>query len=174
MIRFSTIIKKFDEQGEKTGWTYIDVPQKIVDKIKPGTRKTFRVKGLIDNYSFGGIALIPMGGGDFIMALNAEMRKRIGKHKGAKVNVDLEADNEFVIQPPPEFLDSLSDEPVAVDFFKSLAKSHQDYFTKWIESAKTEQTKIKRIADSVTALSRKMGYGEMIRSLKKDRKDLLK
>ena len=118
--------------------------------------------------------MIDMGGGEFIMALNAEMRKRIGKHKGAKVNVDLEADNEFVIKPPPEFLDSLSDEPVAVDFFKSLAKSHQDYFTKWIESAKTEQTKIKRIADSVTALSRRMGYGEMIRSLKKDRKDLLK
>ena len=74
---------------------------------------------------------------------------------------------------PPDFTDCLKDEPGAVTFFKSLAKSHQDYFIKWIESAKTDQTRIKRIAQSVSALSRKKGYGEMIRSLKKEKKDLL-
>ena len=174
MIRFSTIIKQFTDQGEKTGWTYIDIPHTIAEKLKPGTKKTFRVKGKIDNYSFRGIALIPMGGGDFIMALNADIRKGIGKRKGAKLAVVLEADDEFVIQPPAEFLDCLSDEPAAVAFFSSLAKSHQDYFAKWIDSAKTEQTRIKRIAQSVSALSKKMGYGEMIRALKKERNDLFR
>ncbi len=174
MIRFSTIIKKFTDQGEKTGWTYIDIPHTIAEKLKPGTKKTFRVKGKLDSYSFRGIALVPMGGGDFIMALNAGIRKGIGKRKGASVNVSLEADDQFVIQPPSEFLDCLSDEPAAIAFFNSLAKSHQDYFSKWIDSAKTEQTRIKRIADSVSALSKNMGYGEMIRALQKERKDLLK
>lgn len=174
MVQFSTIIKQFGDQGEKTGWTYIDIPHTIAEKLKPGTKKTFRVKGKLDNYSFRGIALVPMGGGDFIMALNADTRKSIGKRKGAKLTVILEADDKFVIQPPPEFLDCLSDEPAAVAFFNSLAKSHQDYFTKWIDGAKTEQTRIKRIAQSVSALSRKMGYGEMIRALQKERKDLFK
>jgi len=167
MVLFSTIIKQFAEQGEKTGWTYIDIPHTITEKIKPGNKKTFRVKGKLDSYSFRGIALIPMGGGDFIMALNADIRKTIGKRKGATLLVALEADDKFVIKPSPEFLDCLSDEPGAVDFFKSLAKSHQDYFIKWIDSAKTEPTKIKRIAQAVSALSQKQGYGEMIRALKK-------
>ena len=173
MVQFSAIVKQFSDQGEKTGWTYIDIPHAIAEKLKPGNKKTFRVKGKLDNYTFRGIALIPMGGGDFIMALNAEIRKGIAKRKGAKVQVVLEADDKFVIKPSPEFLACLSDEPDAVAFFNSLAKSHQSYFVKWIDSAKTEQTKIKRIAQSVSSLSRKMGYGEMIRALQKERKDLL-
>ena len=173
MVRFSTIIKQFSEQGEKTGWTYIDVPRAVAEKLKPGTKKTFRVKGSLDNYTFRGIALIPMGAGDYILALNAEIRKNIGKRKGAKVHVSMEADDEFVIKPPSEFLDCLADEPIAVAHFNSLAKSHQGYFIKWIDSAKTEQTRVKRIAQSVSALSRKLGYGEMIRSLQKDKKDII-
>ena len=167
MIRFSAIIKKFKEQGEKTGWTYIDIPHEIAEKIKPGHKKIFRVKGKLDDFSFRGIALMPMGGGDFIMTLNADIRRGIGKRQGAMLKVFLEADDTFEIKPSTEFLDCLSDEPGAVSFFNSLAKSHQNYFVKWIDSAKTENTKEKRIAQSVSALSRKMGYGEMIRSLKK-------
>ena len=36
MVQFSTIIKQFDEQGEKTGWTYIDISHAVAEKIKPG------------------------------------------------------------------------------------------------------------------------------------------
>ena len=57
----------------------------------------------------------------------------------------------------------LEDEPEAKEFFYSLNKSHQDYFIKWIDSAKTESTRTKRLAQSVTAFTRKMNYGEMIR-----------
>lgn len=173
MLQFFTIIKQFAEQGEKTGWTYIDIPHTVAEKLKPGTKKTFRVKGKLDEYSFRGMALIPMGGGNFIMALNADIRKHIGKRKGAKLLVTLEADDKFALKPQPEFLDCLSDEPSALEFFKSLAKSHQGYFIKWIDSAKAEPTKIKRIAQAVSALSQSQGYGEMLRALKKDRKDLL-
>lgn len=173
MLQFSAIIKQFTRQGEKTGWTYIDIPHAIADQLKPGNKKTFRVKGKLDDYAFRGIALVPVGGGDFIMALNAEIRKNTGKRKGANLLVLIEADDEFVIKPNPEFLECLSDEPAAVSFFTSLAKSHQGYFIKWIDSAKTEETKVRRIAQSVSALSRSQGYGEMLRAFKKDRKDLL-
>ena len=53
-------------------------------------------------------------------------------------------------------------------FFKTLSGSHQRYFSKWIDSARTEQTKSKRIAQSVNALAKKKGYPEMMRALKKD------
>ena len=173
MVQFSTIIKQFDKQGEKTGWTYIDIPKSVAGKLKPENKKTFRVRGRLDNYEISGVALIPMGGGDFIMALNASIRKSIGKRKGARLVVCLETDNDFVIAPPPEFQECLSDEPTALDFFNSLAKSHQGYIIKWIDSAKTEPTRVKRIAQAVSALSKRLGFGEMLRSQKKDRLDLL-
>jgi hypothetical protein len=38
MVRFETALRKFDKQGEKTGWTYIEIPADIAAKIKPGKR----------------------------------------------------------------------------------------------------------------------------------------
>ncbi len=83
MIKFSTTILKFDKQGEKTGWTYIIIPAKIVQQLKPKNKKSFRVKGKLDDFEINKVALMPMGEGDFIMAINAAMRKGIGKRKGA-------------------------------------------------------------------------------------------
>jgi uncharacterized protein YdeI (YjbR/CyaY-like superfamily) len=57
----------------------------------------------------------------------------------------------------------LEDEPTAMRFFQKLPGSHQRYFSKWIDSAKGEGTKAKRIALSVNALARGKGYAEMIR-----------
>ncbi|HQV55523.1 MAG TPA: YdeI/OmpD-associated family protein, partial [Chitinophagaceae bacterium] len=45
--------------------------------------------------------------------------------------------------------------------------SHQKYFSKWIDAAKTEPTKVKRITMAVNALAKKVGYPEMIRAAKK-------
>jgi len=40
VIEFKAIILQFDEQGEKTGWSYIAVPEDLAVQIKPGNRKT--------------------------------------------------------------------------------------------------------------------------------------
>lgn len=171
MLKFTTTIKKFDKQGEKTGWTYIEIPAAIAQQLNPENRKSFRVKGFLDEYAFSKISLLPLGGGDFIMALNATIRKCIGKGKGAFIEVKMEADRSPVLLSP-ELMECLSDEPKALDFFNKLPKSHQNYFSKWIESAKTEATKAKRIAQTVTACLRGQGYGEMIRTLKDEKNDL--
>jgi Domain of unknown function (DUF1905)/Bacteriocin-protection, YdeI or OmpD-Associated len=166
MIEFTATLKQFSEQGEKTGWTYIEIPVDIADALKPGNKKSFRVKGKLDKYSIAHVALLPMGGGVFIMAVNATMRKGIGKKKGAMVKVKLEEDKK-AFQFNKDFIECLADEPTASAFFKTLAGSHQRYFSKWIDEAKTEPTKTKRIAWAVTALSKKQGYPEMLRSHQK-------
>lgn len=168
MISFAATILKFDQQGEKTGWTYILIPAELARQLKPGNKKSFRVKGKLDNYSVKGVALLPMGEGDFIMALNAAMRKGIKKQKGATVRVQLQVDTEEP-KPSAELIECLADEPEALSKFQSLAKSHQNYFSKWIESAKTEPTKAKRIAHTIQFLSRGKNFGEMIRALKEEK-----
>ena len=65
-----------------------------------------------------------------------------------------------------DMLECLADEPKALSYFQKLPKSHQNYFSKWIDSAKTEATKAKRITLTVTACSRQMHFGEMLREQK--------
>lgn len=97
------------------------------------------------------------------MPLNAAMRKSLGKKHGAMLKVQLTEDkSDFVFNK--DFLDCLDDEPAAKMFFQTLSGSHQRYFSKWIDSAKTEPTKTKRIAMAINALAKKWGYSEMIRA----------
>ena len=94
MISFKTSLEKFDSQGEKTGWTYIRIPAKIAQKVKPDQKKAFRVKGKLDDFPINAVSLLPMGEGDFILAVNAGMRKGIRKRKGDTVQVQLEEDKQ--------------------------------------------------------------------------------
>src|SRR5690242_17240541 len=132
MIAFTTTIQQVKEYGDKTGWTYIIVPAKLAQQLIPGNRKTFRCKGLLDDYKFEGIALMPIGGGDFMMPLNATVRKGIRKSKGATLRIKLEVDTK-PITPPADFIECLKDEPQAYEYFYSMTKGNQNYFTKWIE-----------------------------------------
>jgi Domain of unknown function (DUF1905)/Bacteriocin-protection, YdeI or OmpD-Associated len=163
MVKFSATIQKFGQQGEKTGWTYIAVPQDISEKLMPGNRKSFRVKGRLDEYEFTGIALIPMGGGSFIMALNAAIRRDIKKKQGAMLKVELTVDHQ-PIEVPEDLALCLADEPRAQEFFsKKLPMSHRNYFIKWIAGVKSDAARAKRIARAVNALAREMNFAEMLR-----------
>ena len=167
MIGFKTTLLKFDKQGEKTGWTYILVPSRVAEKINPGTKKSFRVKGKIDDLKIKSVALLPMGGGDFIMPVNASMRKAIKKMKAAIVTVELEKDI-TPLKLSAELLTCLKEEPDAKAYFDSIPKSHQQYFSKWIESARTEATKTKRIATVITAFSNRLTYSQMMQLHRRD------
>jgi hypothetical protein len=165
LVTFTTTIKQFGKQGEKTGWTYIDVPADLACRLKKNNRIGFRVKGKLDEYRFEGMALIPMGKGDFILPLNASVRKQIHKGKGAMLKVQLAEDKKPYLLNA-DFMASLDDEPAARKFFDTLSNSHRNYFSKWIDSAKTEETKIRRIAMSVNALMKGWGYPEMLKARK--------
>ncbi len=171
MVKFTTTILQFAKQGEKTGWTYILIPADIADQMYSADKKGFRVKGKLDDFAITGVALIPMGGGNLILPLNAAIRKGIGKRKGAMLNVQLTLDK-TTYELNKEFMDCLEDDPDAQAFFKTQTRSMQNYFSKWIDAAKTDATKTKRIAMAVSALAQKLNYSEMFHKHKKDKEDL--
>ncbi|MGH2553418.1 MAG: YdeI/OmpD-associated family protein [Chitinophagaceae bacterium] len=168
VVTFTATLHKFGKQGEKTGWTYFEIAADLVQQLKPGNKKEFKVKGKLDKHPINRVSILPMGGGPFIMPVNAEMRKAIAKKHGAMINVRLEADDSVFIFNA-DLMDCLNDEPKAIEFFQSLPGSHQRYFSKWIDSAKTVETKAKRIAMAVNALAKKWRYPEMLRA-SQDRK----
>jgi Uncharacterized protein conserved in bacteria len=161
---------QFAEQGEKTGWSYIRIPAALAQQLMPGNKKSFRVKGKLDDHPIKSVALLPMGEGEFIMPLKAEIRKVLRKQKGDSLQVELDVDKK-PIEPPKDLLECLADEPRAREYFASLPKSHQNYFGNWIKSAKTEETRARRIARVVDAMLKKQTYAEMIRSQSQDRRD---
>lgn len=168
MIKFNTTILKFDKQGEKTGWTYIEITPAQAKKMNPGVKVGYRVKGKLDNFSFEKIAILPMGQGGFILPLNGKIRKAIGKKTGDKLTVEMELDKRQ-IQPSADFMACLKADPEAMKFFKTLSGSHQRYFSKWIDDAKTMQTKTKRIVMALTAFSKKQGFPQMLRANRAER-----
>lgn len=165
MVRYTTIIRRFEKQGEKTGWTFIEIPADVANKIKRGVKTSYRVKGKLDEHTIKGIAILPMGKGDFIMPLNADMRKKLHKKEGAMLRVQLEEDK-APFKFNADLMACLTDEPDALKFFKSLTGSHQKYFSKWVDSAKTDATIAKRIAMCVTAMQKKQSFPEMLRAQK--------
>jgi hypothetical protein len=168
MVDFTTIILQFADQGEKTGWTYIEVPADIAQQMNPGNKKSFRVRGMLDGFAVAGMALMPMGGGNFIMALKAEVRKGIRKSVGAMLQAQLEVDTDYKVEMPAELQECFDFEPDALAFYNSLAKSHREYFIKWINDAKTSETRAKRIVNTVNAMLRKWSYNIMIREMRKE------
>jgi hypothetical protein len=166
MVTFNTIILQFAEQGEKTGWQYIEIPADIAQQLKPNNKRSFRVRGMLDALVVSGMALMPMGKGGFIMALKAEIRKALHKNSGAMLQVSLEEDKDYKVELPDDLKECFEFEPAAFDFFNGLAKSHRDYFIKWINGAKTSETRNKRIINTVNAMLRKWDYGQMMRAMK--------
>lgn len=164
MIRFNAIIEKFSKQGEKTGWTYVLIPAAIAEKLNPGKKTSFRVKGKLDEHSIEGIALLPMGEGDYVLPLKASIRKAIRKQHGDRLSLQLMLDS-AKIQVPEDLAICLEDEPKAkAFFFEKLPGAHRNYFIKWIDSAKTDATRSKRIAMTIDALCKGWHYGQMIRA----------
>jgi hypothetical protein len=169
-VKFTTSLLKFGSKGEKTGWTYIEIPAKLTKTLNRGNRKSFRVAGRIDALEIKGVALIPMGEGDFIMAVNATMRKALKKVHGDEVVVEIYEDvTPFKIDK--DLKKALDFEREAQIFWANLPKSEQRYFSKWISSAKTVETKANRIAKAIVGLERKQKFGEMLRALKKAKQD---
>ncbi len=84
---------------------------------------------------------------------------------GANVKVQLEEDTEeYIISPG--LIECLADEPSALQYFNSLLPSHQRYYSKWIDNAKTENTRIKRIAMTMNAMANRIGFAEMLKMAK--------
>lgn len=166
MILFKAILKKYASQAEKTGWTFIEVPPKVSEQIKPGYKRSFRVKGKIDDFPLKNVALVPMGGGTFILPVKESIRKEIKKFKGDTVQLTLEEDNDGLILNK-DLKACLKEDPDAQKYFMQLPLGHKNYFNNWINAAKTPQTIAKRIALTLNAMNHKIDFGEMLRNQKK-------
>jgi hypothetical protein len=75
----------------KMGWTYTEIPEIVPDKNAPFS--WVKVKGSIDGYEISKYHLMPSGKGTLMLAVKAEIRKKIKKEAGDYVHVILYAES---------------------------------------------------------------------------------
>lgn len=150
LVNKKYLLEKYPGKG---GWTYAAIPEIIQDKHAPFG--WVKVKGTIDNYEIKNYKLMPMGNGKLFLPVKSEIRKKIGKKEGDWVNVVLYADNS-PIAIPEDFLDCLKEDPIAYKSFFTYTDGQQKEFIDWIYSAKKDNTKVKRIAETLNKLTKQV------------------
>jgi uncharacterized protein YdeI (YjbR/CyaY-like superfamily) len=168
MISFTATLKKFGMQGEKTGWIYLPVTAEIANEIKPNNKKSFKVKGTIDQLKIEGAELTAMVEGFFIIAVNASMRKQLQKKENDEVKVALEEDDD-IEKLSVDLLKAIASTPEAAPYFNALPPSHKNAYSVWIKAAKSDVVIAKRVAATIKACTLKMNYGNMMKMLKQEK-----
>lgn len=146
LVNRKYLLEKYPGKG---GWTYAEIPEVLQNKRSPFG--WVKVKGHIDNFEIKNYKLMPMGNGRLFLPVKADLRKKIGKKEGDWVEVVLYADN-APTEIPQEFLDCLIEDQIAHMAFLSYTDGQQKEFIDWIYSAKTDETKVERIAVTLNKL----------------------
>jgi len=115
-------------------------------------KKRVKVKATFDGEPYRG-SVMRMGGPDYLLIIRKDIRETIGKDVGDRVLVTIEEDTEpRTVEVPQDVQAALADEPAARDFFDGLAFSHQREYITWIEDAKREATRERRITKMMDLL----------------------
>ena len=127
----------------------IQVPPEVVEALGAGKKPPVRVT--INGFTYR--STIAVMGGDFWVGVSAENRAGAGAAGGDVVDVDIELDTApREVAVPPDLQTALDREAAAKRFFEGLSYSQKRWFAEWIESAKKEETRQKRLVDAVTML----------------------
>ncbi|MCK9414545.1 MAG: YdeI/OmpD-associated family protein [Prolixibacteraceae bacterium] len=148
------LLEKFPGKG---GWTYAAIPEILQDKH--AHFGWVKVKGSIDGFEIRNYNLMPMGNGQLFLPVRAEIRKKIGKKAGDWVNVILFSDN-GPAEIPEEFMVCLLEDPDAHKTFTSLSNGQQKKLIDWIYSAKTDDKKVERMAETMNRLVTGFFFGD--------------
>ena len=143
-MRFRTTIL----QGDKTA-TGIRIPPEIVEGLAAGKRP--KVSVTIRGFTYrSSIAVVD---GAYMVGVSAENRAGAGVAGGDEVDVDLELDTApREVTEPADFAAALDAEPDARRTFEGLSYSNKSWHVSQVEGAKTDETRQRRIANSVETL----------------------
>ncbi|KAA9331921.1 YdeI/OmpD-associated family protein [Adhaeribacter soli] len=140
------LLEKFPGKG---GWTYALIPE--IPQDKKAWFGLVKVRGSIDGFPVENANLMPMGGGKLFLPVKTAIRKKIGKEAGDRVRIVLYAQH-GVNNVREELLLCLEDEPKALKQFQELPEGNQQEMLYWISAAKSEDEKVRRIAQCMDTL----------------------
>jgi len=143
-MRFRTTL----ELGGKTA-TGFRIPSNVVEALGKGKRPPVLVT--INGYTYRNT--VAVYGDAYMLGVAAEHRAATGIEAGDEIEVDLELDTApREVELPADFAAALDSDAEAKLFFEGLSYSNKRRFTLSIEGAKSEETRKRRIAKTVSQL----------------------
>ncbi len=116
-----------------------------------GTRARVPVRGTINGFPFRS-SLMPMGG-CHMMPVNQILRKGAGAEAGDIVEVVMERDDEKrTVEPPAVLKKALAKNKAAKANWEKMGFTHKKEIALWIEAAKKEETRARRVAKVMQVL----------------------
>jgi len=133
------------------GATGIQIPFSVEKEF--GSKARVPVRGTINGFPFRS-SVFPMGGGNHFMAVNKGMREGAGAKGGDTVSIIMEVDTEpRVVDVPADFKKALAKNKDAKAAFDKLSYTHRKEFVRWIEDAKKEETRARRIEKALLMMT---------------------
>jgi len=113
--------------------------------------KRFPVVATANGYSWR-TTVTPMRG-ESLLGLNRAVRQEAGVEAGDTVEVRLELDTApREVEVPEALANSLAEDPKARANFERLAYTHRKEYARWIDEAKREETRQRRVTEALEML----------------------
>lgn len=167
--RFSSRLEKFDSDL----WMFhFMIPDDIVQAFLQEGHK--RVVCEIEGLEPFQCALMPKGDGQYFINLNKERRKKMGLHLGAKINVQLKADQSKYGLPMPEELgELLKMDEEGNQIFHQLTPGKQRTLIHLVGKPKRSATRLNKavvIVDYLKAVQGRLDFKELNEAFKQRNK----
>src|SRR3954471_20979532 len=110
--------------------------------------KRFPVVATVNGYTWR--TSVARMGGEFLVGLSREVRTGAGVEAGDQVDVRLELDTApREVDVPEALATALASDPAAKAAFDALAFTHRKEFARWVDEAKKEETRQRRVEQAL-------------------------
>lgn len=139
--------------GPKGGSAMVNLPAAVGQAL--GKKGLAPVRCRINNVEFRS-SISPTGQGTHYLVLNQQVRSAAGIKAGDEILLRIELDNEpRLVEIPADVQASLQANPAAAARFAKMSYTHQKEHVVAIESAKTAETRLRRIQKMLDELNQK-------------------
>lgn len=121
-----------------------------VSAIGEGAER-FPVLATVNGYSWR--TTVTRMRGEFLLGLNRAVREEAHVEAGDTVDVEVTLDTApREVEVPPALSDALAADPAARAAFEGLAFTHRKEYVRWIDEAKRDDTRERRVAQAIEML----------------------
>lgn len=138
------------EEG-RGGGALVPIPFDV--RATYGTGGQVKVKATFDGEAYRG-SIAPIGGGRHVLGISKAIRAAIGKDVGDRVKVVVELDTQpRTVEVPKDLAAALKGSRAARERFDKLSFTHRKEYVRWIEEAKKQETRERRVEKTVAMLT---------------------
>jgi hypothetical protein len=122
-----------------------------VAEIAGGGAKTPPVRVTVNGYTFRG--RVARMRGESMIGFSRAVREAAGVEPGQELDFEIVLDDApREVEVPAALAAALDGDPAAKAAFEALAFTHRKEFARWVEEAKREETRERRVAEALTML----------------------